>query len=689
MHSLLHSHLHHVRGTGQSIAAHVGGQLVSRDPSPDAIAAPHHDHVADTGKLFNMSDPAAEYSHGLTGVNQGMNFLFTHVLIASFCGLLLATLLYRWWHMLHSHFRHILSLGRDADQRYWMYNHSKIWPWLKKHLLFAPLFRNRHNREFHISEAVTVGTLPSRFHSVLIVLYLASNIAYTLAIDWNNPLAPAVAEMRGRTGVLAMLNLIPTVLFALRNNPLIPILGVSYDTFNLLHRWCARVMVIESIIHSVMWGINSWDTADDQNKGSQQLLLLLQTSRSYAWGMVATCLFTFMFFSSVGAMRHAFYETFLNSHRIMALMGIVGVYIHLSAAKLYEILPWVQLCLALWVAEIAWRIWRILYQNWSRKRGLTKVTVEYSSAEACRVTFELSRPWKWTPGCHVHAYIPALALWSSHPFSVAWAENRSRAAPMDIEMEKLAPAEAILANGISTRPFARESNYYRRSGIPQTTVNAAEAKAEATTTTTLPRSSDVTHLSLIVRARTGMTRKMLDKIMKQQNKSYTTWGLIEGPYGGHHSLSSYGTVILFAGGVGITHCVGYVHHLLQQYQEGTCATRKILLVWSVPNTDSLEWIREWMDVILRMEGRRDILRIQLFVSKPRHRLEVVSGTGSVQMFPGRCTPQTIMDKEIPERIGSVGVTVCGPGSFADSVRAACRSVMDEVSLDFIEEAFTY
>jgi predicted ferric reductase len=207
--------------------------------------------------------------------------------------------------------------------------------------------------------------------------------------------------------------------------------------------------------------------------------------------------------------------------------------------------------------------------------------------------------------------------------------------------------------------------------------------------TFLPRDANVTSLSLIIRARTGMTRQMYNAAAAAPSRTFTTWGAIEGPYGGHESLSSYGTVILFAGGVGITHCIGYIRHLLQQYQAGTTSTRKILLVWSVPTTESLEWVRAWMDTILRMECRREVLRIQLFVTKPRHRGEVVSSTGSVQMFPGRCNPDTILKREVPERIGAMGVTVCGPGAFADSVRAACRGVVREVQLDFVEEAFTY
>jgi len=84
-----------------------------------------------------------------------------------------------------------------------------------------------------------------------------------------------------------------------------------------------------------------------------------------------------------------------------------------------------------------------------------------------------------------------------------------------------------------------------------------------------------------------------------------------------------------------------------------------------------------------------VLRIQLFVTKPRHRGEVISNTGSVQMFPGRCNPKTIVEKEMGERIGAMGVTVCGPGAFSDSVRAAVREVVTEGAVDFVEEAFTY
>lgn len=662
--------------------------MAPRYPIPLANPVPGYKPVEDFGETLNFSAAATPYMHGLSGVQQSTNWLTSNILVASFFGLLAIVLVYRWIHQANSHLRHVVAMGRWEDQRYWMYNHTRLWPWIKKNVLYAPLGKNRHNREFKMpfTKEVGMGTLPSRFHFTLLTLYVLSNLAYLLLLNWgaesNNQL---LADLRGRSGQLAALNIIPTVLFALRNNPLIYITGVSYEAFNLIHRWAARISVAEVIIHTVCWLVNTL-----RSGGGRQVRVSLATSESFKWGMVSTAFFTTVVIVSSSPIRHAFYETFLNGHRIMVALGLVGLYIHIDKANLPQ-LPYIQLVFAMWGAEWFWRCARICYFNISRRKGLTKVTVEALPGEACRVTFDLRRPWLYTPGCHVHAYLPSMALWSSHPFSVAWAESRSKSPPLEVEGEKLPsknPSEMFTSvTGADKRAslMPRMSVYSKG---PNSSVNALSEKPKLPNPS-VPVESEVTSISLIMRARQGMTRKLYDKASKLPSGTLTTWGAMEGPYGGHETFASYGTVILFAGGVGITHCVGYVHHLLTQYAAGTCATKKILLVWSVPNTECLEWVRIWMDQILRMEHRRDVLRIQLFVTKPRHRGEVVSNTGSVQMFPGRCNPVTVLEKEMPERIGAVGVTVCGPGAFADSVRAAVRNVVQDGCLDFVEEAFTY
>ena len=681
-----HAQLHHHAGLAPlpDHAAPGYVNIMPRDPYPYPEPA---EGVGDFGEFLNATFADSSYFHGLTGVNQYLNYLLTNALVAMLFITLALTFLYRWTLMGHSHIRKLMAMGKESDQRYWMYNHHTTWARIKKSVLYAPLGSVRHNQEFRIpylkNAKAGMGTLPSRFHTFLLVVLLTTNLGYCLALDWSHLEPDAViAELRGRTGQLAILNIIPTVLFALRNNPLLWMTGVSYDCFNLLHRWCARIMVIESALHVIAWAVNV-----HRASGPGQIALSLATSKSFAWGMVGTVMFGTIFVVSPAPIRHAFYETFLNGHRLLVLFGLVGVYVHLDAANLPQ-LPYMQLTFALWGGELFWRLARIFYLNVSRKRGITKIKVEALPGDACRVTFELRRPWKYTPGCHVHAYLPTIALWSSHPFSIAWAENRTSAPELEMrELEKLPSNNPSQILGLQHRRPSlapRMSTYGKE---PLATVE--EIPTGRAPNTCIPREANVTTISLIMRKQFGMTRKLFEKADAMPNKTFNTWGAIEGPYGGHETFESYGTVILFAGGVGITHCVGYVHHLLTQYGQGTCATQKILLVWSVPNTESLEWVRSWMDQILRMEHRRDVLRIQLYVTKPRHRGEVVSNTGSVQMFPGRCNPSTIMAKEMPERIGAVGVTVCGPGAFSDSVRKAVREVIDEGAVDFIEEAFSY
>jgi len=603
-------------------------------------------------------DPSA-YTHGLTGVEQSMNHIFENVLVVSFIALCVLTLLLRLAKMANAHLRHISTIGNPAQQSFWTHNQTRWWPWLKRHLLFAPLWRNRHNREFQLSAAVNVGTLPSRFHTLLLVTYVASNVAYCLVLPYHRPEKVSVlAALRGRTGGLAALNLIPTVLFALRNNPLIPLLRVSYDTFNLLHRWTARMVVVEAVVHTIAWWANTHEAL-----GWEGVKTSLGTTTSYQWGMVGTAVFIFTALQAWSPLRHAFYETFLSIHRILVLFGLIGVYVHLASHNLPQV-PWLRLVCALWGLEWALRVARICYHNVSA-RQLTRVTVEALPAEACRVTFDLVRPWTTMPGAHVHVYIPRLALWSSHPFSVAWSESRPLALPAaDVAQEKL--------------PTVAPSSSSAAGAAVPAALPAPACTADARTS-----------VSLIVRARTGMTRKLYDRASAAPGAKFSAYGFVEGPYGTCDPLASYGTLLLFAGGVGITHQVSCIRHLLAGHAAGTVAARRIVLVWSVQNTEALEWVRPWMDELLRMPGRRDVLRILLFVTKPRSQREVVSGTGSVQMFPGRCNPGTIVEREVQERVGAMCVTVCGPGAFADAVRSAVRRRVQVGVVDFVEEAFTY
>ncbi len=172
-------------------------------------------------------------------------------LFAAFLAYQLALILIR-------HVRTIACLNNDT-QRFFTTS-SPMYGDLKKHVLDAPLFGKRHNREFRLSSAVNIGTLPTRLQTLLLGGYLGMNVAYcVVSIDWSGEKKTVVSALRNRTGILAVLNMLPLFLFAGRNNPLVRTLGISFDTFNLMHRWIGRIVVLESLAHTVAWTINKVD----------------------------------------------------------------------------------------------------------------------------------------------------------------------------------------------------------------------------------------------------------------------------------------------------------------------------------------------------------------------------------------------------------------------------------------------
>ncbi|KFY50340.1 hypothetical protein V495_00315 [Pseudogymnoascus sp. VKM F-4514 (FW-929)] len=186
-----------------------------------------------------------------------------------------------------------------------------------------------------------------------------------------------------------------------------------------------------------------------------------------------------------------------------------------------------------------------------------------------------------------------------------------------------------------------------------------------------------------------MTRSLYNRALAAPAHRLRTRAAFEGPYAGHHALASYGHVVLVAGSSGITHQISHIKKLLTEYPHGTIATRRITLIWIVRELEHLEWVRPWMDELLKMPLRRELLLIKLFVTRPKSAAEVSSPSQTVQMFPGRPNIRVLLMDEVVHQVGAMCVTVCGPGGLADNVRAVVREAQGCGVIDFVEEAFTW
>jgi hypothetical protein len=596
----------------------------------------------------STANSISQFATGLNGVNQERNELFEVVIFWSLGGLALLVLGVRLWERASKHYRHLVAMNLPGEsQAYWAMNHSSWWK-IKKDLLYAPLGRKRHNREWRLSSAVNMGTLPSRIHTLLLAIFVLSNIIYCVYLNYGEIDKYSIAaELRGRSGSLAVVNMVALVILAGRNNPLISILQISFDTYNLLHRWIGRTVVIESIIHTIAWAYVKYAASGWYGLGE-----MIRTDPFSTYGTVGTICMILILFTTPSPLRHAFYETFLNIHIILAISAMIGIWLHLKISHLPQ-LPTMTAIILLFIAERTARVVRLVYYNYS-ERSWTTATIKALPGDASRVTLHLPKYVEIKPGTHAYLRFATLNAWESHPFSIAWVQHQA---------------------------------VYQPSSPMSSSSKALESQEKQLTK--IDKSKSTTDVSFVIHAQTGMTKRLFDAAAGNPSRQITLRAAFEGPYAGHHSLDSYGHTVLFAGSSGITHQMGYIKHLLQGYTNGIVVTRKILLVWIIREMEHMEWVRDWMNEILAMPDRKALLTMKVFVTRPKNPRDIVSPSKTLQMFAGRPNVRQLLKTEVGNQTGAMCVTVCGPGSLADNVREAVREVQDEGTVDFIEESFTW
>lgn len=559
-----------------------------------------------------------------------INFHFVKYLFFIWAGVIGITFIHRLILVYIAHTRKMACLGNEK-QRYFALPEA-TYSAFKRHILTSPIFRKRHNREFMLSSAINVGTLPTRLITILIILYYGVNVAFSiLFLDFGTE--ELLSELRNRTGWLATANMIPLFLMAGRNNPLIWALDISFDTYNLLHRWMGRLVVLEAAAHAICWSISTV-----QSRGWPALWAAAEHSNLILTGTISVCAVGFLLMHSPSMVRHAYYETFLHAHVLVAAVAVIGLWMHLEEFPSSQKLLFGAV--AFWGFERFMRVQNLIRNNVGA--GGTIAEVEAMPGDALRVTLHLARPWKFQPGQHVYLYMPSIGWWTNHPFSLAWSDDYQEV--------------------------------YTEKGLPMDRHDVLAVKK--------------TSMSLIIRRRTGFTDKLWTKAEKSPDGRFVTRAFAEGPYG-VQDLSSYGTVMLFAAGVGITHQVPFLRSLVADYANATGAVRRVVLVWVIQSPEHLEWIRPWMTDILGMEHRRDVLKILLFISRPRSTKEINSPSASVQMFPGKPDVDALIAQQQQHQVGAMAVSVCGTGSLSDDVRRAVRVRCQRTTIDFVENAFSW
>lgn len=236
--------------------------------------------VASAQKEASSSDgQTSAAAAALTAQKQYLNKLqldYAHYMLAAMAATVGLLFIWKSYTRMALHFRRLHGMA-NGTQRYFSRQDYRL-AWFKRNVVDAPLFGVRHNREFQLSRAVTMGSLPTRFQAFCLLGLIAMNVALcTLHLPYSSNIETWGRFMRNRTGTLATANTIPLVLLAGRNNPLIPLLGISFDSWNFFHRWIARIVAAEAIVHFFCYLfyqglVEGWDSVYSDFHGDYRAL---------------------------------------------------------------------------------------------------------------------------------------------------------------------------------------------------------------------------------------------------------------------------------------------------------------------------------------------------------------------------------------------------------------------------------
>ncbi|KAH7192828.1 ferric reductase like transmembrane component-domain-containing protein [Fusarium flagelliforme] len=288
---------------------------------------------------------------------------------------------------------------------------------------------------YHSVPVLGLGFVPTRGQGIFIAFIWIVNIilcavGYELKdpMSWFNSLdQQLVSYISNRVGLLSFVNLALAVLFSSRNNVLLWVTNWSYSTYVLVHRWIAVICMLQACLHSAIYLQIYLDPAA-MGEGAHDK----QAKEQYwIWGIVATLSLVLLIPFSILPFRQKFYEAFLASHVVLALLAMIGCMLHIFYRYEWQwgYQTWVWIAFAFWIFD------RFLARPIRMVRnGIKRAQIELIDDDYLRIMIP-----KAEGDGHVYIYFPSLTwrIWENHPFSVAAISSRPypphRAESADIE----------------------------------------------------------------------------------------------------------------------------------------------------------------------------------------------------------------------------------------------------------------
>ncbi|KAK9328242.1 ferric reductase NAD binding domain-containing protein [Lipomyces starkeyi] len=399
--------------------------------------------------------------------------------------------------------------------------------YIQKHFILPSLHGSRHAEPILIY-GIPVATIPLRWQAYSCVLFMVLNLIFLVA-EFNvtgaaslviDETSQAALYAANRSGIMAVMLMVPLLQFAGRNSLLTRMTGWSNDTFKLFHRWTARTLVLDSLVHSI--GITAYYLlSGDASKYRATILRNINMFGIFA--ISASCM---ILIQAQYVFQRYWYEIFLTLHLVLAIVFFITLRVHLSN---YTFVYYLYVAVTIYAVDRLMRLVRVLSGNIS---GYAEI---HANADATQIIIKPLVPFKYRPGQYAFLYVLRFNIWQSNPFSIA---------------------------------ETRDNKYI-----------------------------------CVAKRRRGVTSRLHGYAVDRDTHRARIW--LEGPHGTTYPLERYESVLLLAGGIGITAAISYAVHLKDKGRK-----QQVAFIWAVREKESVSWIASQ----LRHIGENDFIEVHVFVT---------------------------------------------------------------------------
>lgn len=343
------------------------------------------------------------------------------------------------------------------------------------------------------------------------------------------------------------------------------------------------------------------------------------TSSQYTGIAPLAILFGIVVFS-IPWIRHRFYESFYWLHWALGVIYLALCFWHFAL----EVDSWTYLwaSVGIWLLTI---VGRSFYKNQAFKVDTNWPTsfptqLSIVSGGVIRIDVYLPTSVTWTPGQHFYLRFPSLSPLDNHPFTIA------------------------------NIPNTLDKN---ESGVMQ-------------------------RATFFARPHSGFTKKLASFVSANVDANEDVW--LEGPYGGitRNVVRRCDSLILVAGGSGITACLSWLLHCTQAMAAGEGALRRVKLVWIVREEDHTGWIAEELESAKNAVNGDDRLELLFYVTRSQGRTQKDEAT----KVTGAATKEVMSDSssdgkqdKAPSSLGAYHMVRPSIASILPSLLGAGRNMV--------------